>query len=140
MRVKSTSGIKAAMPFFAAVISLHAGTITVTNTNDSGPGSLRQALVDATDGDTIELTVTGAIGLTTGELLVNKSITISGPGADNLAVDANAKSRAFHIDVGMTVSISDLAIINGSASGQLLDGGGIYNREYAGWEAGAPWT
>src|SRR5258708_30538568 len=30
-----------------------ATTITVTNGNDSGPGSLRQALVDANDGDTI---------------------------------------------------------------------------------------
>ena len=30
-----------------------ADTITVINTNDSGPGSLRQALVEANDGDTI---------------------------------------------------------------------------------------
>lgn len=28
-------------------------TITVTNANDSGPGSLRQAVVDAMPGDTI---------------------------------------------------------------------------------------
>ena len=33
--------------------------ITVTNTNDSGPGSLRQALVDANDGDEITFAVTG---------------------------------------------------------------------------------
>jgi len=31
-----------------------AAIITVINTNDSGPGSLRQALVDANDGDTID--------------------------------------------------------------------------------------
>ena len=30
-----------------------ANVITVTNENDSGPGSLRQALADAQDGDTI---------------------------------------------------------------------------------------
>ena len=30
-----------------------AATITVINTNDTGPGSLRQALVEANDGDTI---------------------------------------------------------------------------------------
>ena len=30
-----------------------AATITVTNTNDSGPGSLRQAIINASPGDTI---------------------------------------------------------------------------------------
>src|SRR5262249_44901694 len=34
-------------------------TLIVTNTNDSGPGSLRQALVDANDGDVIGFAVTG---------------------------------------------------------------------------------
>ena len=79
----------------APVVVLHADTITVTNTNDSGPGSLRQALADANDGDTIDLAVTGTIGLTSGQLLVNKSIIIAGPGADKLAVDGSAKSRVF---------------------------------------------
>ena len=103
--------------------------ITVTNTNDSGLGSLRQALVDANDGDTITFAVTGTIGLTSGELLVNKSITISGPGADNLAVDGNAKSRVFHIDFAQTVTISGLTITGGSASGNFPDnsGAGIYS-------------
>src|SRR6185369_3317147 len=81
----------------AAVISGHAATITVTNTNDSGPGSLRQALATANDGDMIVFSVTGTIGLTSGELLVGTSITISGPGAANLAVNGNAKTRLFHI-------------------------------------------
>jgi hypothetical protein len=65
---------------------VRADTITVTNTNDSGPGSLRQALVDANDGDTITFAVTGTIGLTSGELSVAKNITLSGPGAENLAI------------------------------------------------------
>jgi hypothetical protein len=44
--------------FFASATLLgtsaaSAAAITVLNTNDSGPGSLRQALVDARDGDTI---------------------------------------------------------------------------------------
>jgi hypothetical protein len=101
-----------------------ANVITVTNTNDSGPGSLRQALADANDGDTINFAVTGTIGLTTGELLVTSSITISGPGAENLAVDGNAKSRVFHIASSQSVTISGLTIANGHASDT---GGGIYN-------------
>ena len=49
-----------------------ANVITVTNTNDSGFGSLRQALADANNGDTINFAVTGTIGLTSGELLVTR--------------------------------------------------------------------
>ena len=67
-------------------------TLIVTNTNDSGPGSLRQALADANDGDIIGFAVTGTIGLTSGELLVAKNITISGPGAENLAVNGKTKA------------------------------------------------
>src|SRR6516225_8769862 len=62
--------------------------IVVTNTNDSGPSSLRDALNVANDGDTIDATgVSGTILLTSGELNVNKDVIITGPGADNLAVD-----------------------------------------------------
>src|SRR3954462_5945372 len=99
IRISPTSNfVIVAMFFFAAVIALRADTITVTNTNDSGPGSLRQALADANGGDTIDATgVSGAIILTSDQLLVDKSITILGPGADNLAVDGNAKSRVLYI-------------------------------------------
>jgi hypothetical protein len=118
-----------AMLVFAAMSALRANTITVTNTNDTGPGSLRQALVDANDGDTIDFAVTGTIGLTSGELLVDKSVTISGPGADNLALSGNAKSRVFHIGSSRIVTISGLMILNGNACCDFPDGvgGGVYN-------------
>jgi N-acetylneuraminic acid mutarotase len=98
--------------------------LIVTNTNDSGPGSLRRALLDADDGDIIEFAVTGTIGLTSGELLVTRNITISGPGAENLAVNGNANSIVFHITTDEIVTISGLTITNGHASDS---GGGIYN-------------
>src|SRR5213083_2429943 len=65
--------------FCSVSMSAYADIITVTNTNDSGPGSLRQALADAHDGDTINFAVTGAISLTNAEVVINKNITISGP-------------------------------------------------------------
>ncbi|HEX8255543.1 MAG TPA: hypothetical protein VF846_20550 [Thermoanaerobaculia bacterium] len=41
-----------------AGLSVSAATITVTNTNDTGPGSLRQALLDAKNpGDRIEFAI-----------------------------------------------------------------------------------
>jgi len=109
----------------ALATPVRADTITVTNTNDSGPGSLRQALVDANDGDTIDATgVFGVITLTTGELIVDKSVTINGAGADLLAVDGNTTSRVFHIDVpSQTVTISGLTMRNAHSN----FGGGIFN-------------
>ena len=55
-----------------------ATTITVTNGNDSGAGSLRQALAQANDGDTINFDPSvNLVMLTTAELVITKSITIS---------------------------------------------------------------
>lgn len=55
----------------ATPVTLRAGTITVTSTADSGPGSLRAALAGAASGDTINFAVTGTITLTSGELLAD---------------------------------------------------------------------
>src|SRR5438874_11085266 len=104
----------------------------VTNTNDSGPGSLRDALAIANDGDTITFAVTGAIGLTSGELVINKNITISGPGANLLAVSRAANEapfRIFHVMLRHTVIIEGLTISNGSVLNTF--GGGIHNFESA---------
>jgi hypothetical protein len=111
----------------ALAISAHATTIMVSNTNDSGPGSLRQALADANDGDTIDATgISGVITLTTGQLLVDKSVIINGAGADVLAIDGNATTRVFQTDTGETVTISGLTMRNGQGNG-----GGILNADTA---------
>src|SRR5437773_3441606 len=110
----------------AVVISVHANVITVTNTNDSGPGSLRQALVDANDGDTITFAVTGTIGLTSGELAIDKNVTITGPGPDTLAVSGSFLTfRVLHVMPGRTVNIEGLTVTFGFA--QFDVGGGILN-------------
>ncbi len=97
----------------AVVIPTHATTITVTNTNDSGLGSLRQALHDANDGDTINFAITGTITLTSGGLPVNKSLMISGPGKDQLSIDGNQALVVFGIFPDKTATISGLTIRNG---------------------------
>ena len=109
----------------------------VTNTSDTGPGSLRQALADAQDGDVITFDISSAssqkvsssvsmINLTNGELVIDKDITISGPGANALEITrdgAAAPFRIFHVNAGHTVTIRGLTIGNGLATA----GGGIYN-------------
>src|SRR2546422_3141375 len=112
--------LAAALSFPAA----RAATLTVTSTADDGfVGTLRRVLAGAADGATIDFSVTGTIMLTTGQLLVDKSVEILGPGANSLAIDGNAASRVFYIASGKTVSISGLTITNGSAD----LGGGIYH-------------
>src|SRR6266481_8094676 len=118
----------------ASVQMLHAATITVINTNDSGTGSLRQALADANNGDTINFSVTGTITLTSGQLVVGSSATVSGPGANQLTVQRStdvgtSDFRIFYISSGKTVTISGLTITNGHPSGLFPDdsGGAIYN-------------
>ncbi|MEY2560375.1 MAG: hypothetical protein QOG51_790, partial [Verrucomicrobiota bacterium] len=62
---------------------------TVTNNADSGAGSLRQAIANAcADGTVIfdNSQVVSPITLTTAELLINKNLTITGPGANVLTV------------------------------------------------------
>src|SRR5690349_20387724 len=72
-----------------------AASLTVTNTNDSGPGSLRQAIADAQSGDTITF-ASGlhgqTISLTSGQLAISRDLTINGPGAGQLAISAGGLS------------------------------------------------
>jgi hypothetical protein len=120
-------GMLIAAVLLATVISQsHAATITVTSTNDSGPGTLRFALANASDGDTINFSVTGTILLTSGQLLVTNSVDIIGPGPDLLAVNGNAASRVFHIGSNTVVNISSLTVTNGDCFPAYW-GGGIYN-------------
>src|SRR5215469_4125131 len=135
--IKSASIAMASL--LAATIPVHAITITVTNTNDSGPGSLRNALTIANDGDIIDATgVSGAIRLTSGELQVTRNVTINGPDAATLAVNGNATSRVFYISGSPfhngNVVISGLTITNGlgSSADSIDGGGGIANNDMVG--------
>jgi hypothetical protein len=121
-------------------LSASAGTIPVSSPADSGgtcPGSdcsLRQAIAAAGSGDTItfSLPANSAITLTSGELLINKSLIISGPGANALSVTRSSGApgfRIFNVVSGVTVTISGLTVSNGVLNGTTNnhEGGGIFN-------------
>jgi hypothetical protein len=73
-----------------SVTDIPAATITVTNGNDSGSGSLRQAILNASSGDIINFSPSvTTVTLTSGELVIDKNLIITGPGANRLTVQVN---------------------------------------------------
>src|SRR5258706_12936874 len=105
---------------FATSPRARAATITVTSSGDSGPGTLRTAVAATADGDVINFSLPAGsrITLTSGELLVSKSISVVGPGWTNLTIDGNHASRAFHVTPSNSVTISGLTISSCVATGR----------------------
>jgi hypothetical protein len=127
MKAISRPLIPCFVSLLVVAVHLRAATITVTNTADSGAGTLRAALASANNGDTINfvLPAPAKITLTSGELLVSKNVNILGPGTNNLAVDGNAAGGIFHIAPSNVVAISSLTATNGNSTTGF--GGGIFN-------------
>jgi hypothetical protein len=85
---------------FFAVATADAAVFTVSNTNDSGAGSLRDAVAQANaaaGADAIEFGVTGTIVLTSGQIQISGPLAIVGPGAEKLTIDGNAADRIFAV-------------------------------------------
>lgn len=96
--------------------------VSVTNCNDSGPGSLRDAIDSAPEAALVDLSALACstITLATGEIEVpQKRLSIQGPGRDALTIDAGGAGRAFYMrqkyDSGDPAAIwlGDLTIANG---------------------------
>ncbi|HST68105.1 MAG TPA: choice-of-anchor Q domain-containing protein [Solirubrobacterales bacterium] len=110
----------------------------VTNTDNSGEGSLRAAIVAANthDGaDTIPINATGTIELQSALQVIFSPVAIVGPGAAQLEVRRAAAAPdfsvfAFTTDAGPS-SLSGLTISNGRAAliGEFALGGGVRNAE-----------
>jgi hypothetical protein len=99
-------------------------TFTVLNLNDSGPGSLRDALASGDDTINFAKGLHGTITLTSGELLISNRVTINGPGAGKLSVSGDNASRVFEVATGLNVAINGLTVTDGYA---VNEGGGIRN-------------
>ncbi|KAB2898623.1 MAG: right-handed parallel beta-helix repeat-containing protein [Dokdonella sp.] len=93
-----------------------AASIPVTNCNDAGTGSLRDAISGAASGDTIDLTglSCSTITLTTGMISIGQDdLTLQGPGMLALEVSGNDASRVFwHVGDG-TLRINDMTVSHG---------------------------
>ena len=121
--------------------------LTVSTLSDDNDGnfsegnlSLREAIALAASGATINFDSSlsgGTIVLSSGELAIDRSLTINGLGANQLSISGDNKFRTFRIDNGdfdtqAEVIIDGLTIrdAEGFGDGSLgLDGGGFFNQE-----------
>lgn len=103
-------------------------TIAVTNCNDSGPGSLRNAAAIALSGDMLDLRrlTCGRITLTGGAILLPQdALSVRGPGPGRLAISGNAASSVFrHSGTGL-LQVRELATEHGSNREPFSNGGCI---------------
>ena len=142
------SAVAALLVLLAGLLAVtqpaRANTYVVTNTSNSGPGSLRQALTDANNNpglDTITfsaatngvpIVLAGAAGEDANasgdlDILDGGDLTIQGNGVANTIIDGGGIDRVFHVCPGgactNTVTLTGVTIRNGS----VTTGGGIYN-------------
>jgi len=120
--------------------ALLSNVVTVMNDHDSGAGSLRDAINNATSGEIIKFapSASGTITLTSGSLMVNMiDLTIQGPGSNKLTISGGGNFTDFILFsvlpptdppapnfVPNKVNISGLTIANGNAISNGFGGGG----------------
>jgi hypothetical protein len=112
----------------------------VSNNNDSGPGSLRQAILNSNG---LASPLSGIINFDptfaatnptitlNSELAITNSVTINGPGSGVLTVNGNGVGRVFDINGGvgsLIVNISGMTITGGNTASP---GGGIFDEDEA---------
>ena len=105
--------------FCAGIFKVYSADQVVTNNNDSGAGSLRQAISDVHDGGTITFDDNYTITLGS-SLSVSKSLTITGNGAGNTIIQAAATAgtatyRVIQITSG-TVILQEMTLRHGKTA------------------------
>ena len=124
-RIRRVALAAIALPLLFLMMSglARAATLTVTNTLDSGAGSLRAQILAAASGDTINFSVSGTITLASSLPAIAISLTIDGSG-QAITVDGATSFQILSVNSGATLNLRNLTIAHGFSSG---DGGGVAN-------------
>ncbi len=124
MRLRTIGAVAAATAALLGSAATAQAAITVANTNDSGAGSLRQAIAEAPPGETIVVPA-GTYTLTSEELLILKPLTFVGAGAGETVVRGGGNFRLFLIVGATDVSIGGMTIRDGTLTGTSPQGVGL---------------
>jgi autotransporter-associated beta strand protein len=108
--------------FNASDLLVNSVSPIVSNLKDSGPGSLRQAMLSTNYfGAPILISaafVSGTIALASPLPLITNNVTLNGPGMANLTISGSGANRILFVDApGTTVNINNLTLANGLAKG-----------------------
>jgi len=99
----------------ALAANARAALLTVTNANDSGAGSLRNAVATAAAGDVIRIPPT-FYSLTSGQISITQDLVIESPGAAS-TIDGGRHSRLFNVANGVNAALANLIVTRGLLSG-----------------------
>ena len=105
--------------------------IVVSNLNDSGDGSLRQALSAIATGGSITFDpglAGGAIALTSGPLVLSRDVSVSGPASAAVTIDGGGADRLLIVETGVQATASHLVFSNGygfQLAGGILNNGNL---------------
>src|SRR5687767_14990833 len=120
-----------------AAVNTSAATLVVTKTADTADGvcdadcSLREAVTAAAPDDTVVFSslfkTLQTITFQNGQIVIDRNLTITGPGSNLLTISGNSASRIFSITGGAVVSMRGLCLRNGWAvTAEMNDGGAIH--------------
>jgi hypothetical protein len=125
----NTSGVQSGnglVTITAVLLCIEVGTSTILNSNDNGPGSLRDLVSGSCRNDTLvfDASTNGhPIVLSSGQINLHKDIVITGIDSASTIIDGGDLGRIFNIAPGVTVTLTGVKLQNGKAK----EGGAIYN-------------
>ena len=105
---------------------IEVGTSIILNSNDNGPGSLRELVSGSCRNDTLvfDASTNGhPIVLSSGQITLHKDIVITGIDSASTIIDGGDLGRIFNIAPGVTVTLNGVKLQNGKTK----EGGAIYN-------------
>ncbi|MEO6722444.1 MAG: T9SS type A sorting domain-containing protein [Ferruginibacter sp.] len=113
-------------------VTANATVFTVTNTNDAGAGSLRQAIsdanADAASPHTINISIPGTITLSSNLPVITRSITINGYSTGGSAISGSNAYSIFNFTGTnlnlLNISLNDLELKNAFISSSISGEGG----------------